>query len=117
MRIMTAVTIGMLAACVAFPATAAKKSANSQAAAAPSWEECNDQAVKHGLARGRRGHEEYMKQCQAGQIPSATRASAGLSYEQCEARALAQGLNANQNGHIAFVRQCMGNRPGSRRGG
>jgi hypothetical protein len=104
----------MFAACVAFPAGAAKKS--SQAAAPPSWEECNDQAVKHGMHRSQRGHDDYIKECQAGRIPVA-RASAGLSYEQCEARALAQGLNANQNGHIAFVRQCMGNRPGSRRGG
>jgi len=116
MRVMTVVIIGMFAAGIAFPATAAKKSANAQAAAAPpSWEECHDQAVKHGLHRSQRGYDDFIRECQAARTPVA-RASAGASFEVCEARALTLGLSHGQVGHVEYVRQCMGGRPGSRRG-
>jgi hypothetical protein len=109
MRIMTAVLIGMLSACVAFPATAQK-------AATPTWEECHDQLAKHGWHDGQKGSAEYLKQCQAGKIPGISRASARLArgtFEECEARAATAGLSHGQAGHIEYVRECMGGRPGS----
>jgi len=116
MRVITVVIIGMFAAGFAFPATAAKKSANVQVAAAPSsWEQCNEQALKQGLAPHQKGHAEYVKDCQAARTPLA-RPSSGASFEACEARALTLGLPHGQTGHVDYVRQCMGGRPGSRRG-
>lgn len=114
----TVVITGMLAACVAFPAAAAKKSADSQAlAASPSWAQCYEQALNHGLQRSHKGHEEYMKDCQAGKIPTVSRASVpvGGTFEQCEARALALGMPHGQTGHVEYVRECMGQRPSSRK--
>lgn len=114
MRIMTVVFIGMLSACVALPATAQKKSANPQASAAtPTWEECHDSALKHGLADLQKGSAEFMKDCQAGRIPGVSRASVRLvrgSFEQCEERAATLALQHGQAGHIEFVRECMGGR-------
>ena len=63
MRIMTATVIS-LAVCFAFPAAAAEKPGKSQVSR--SWEECHDQAVKHGMHRTHRGYDEFVKDCQAG---------------------------------------------------
>ena len=116
MRIMTIVVTGMLATLVAFPAVAQKR-ADSQVASPPSWDQCYDQALKHGLMRSRKGHDEYMRECQGGRIPGFARASRGasvaLSFEQCEARALALGMPHGQAGHVEYVRECMGKRPGN----
>jgi hypothetical protein len=111
MRVMTVVIIGIFATCVAFPATAQK-------AAAPTWEECHDQALKHGLADSRKGSSDFMRECQAGKIPgvgraSLSRRSARGSFEECEARAGTLGLAHGQAGHIEYVRECMGGRPSS----
>jgi hypothetical protein len=109
MRIMTAVLIGMLSACVAFPATAQK-------AAAPTWQECHDQMQKHGLHETQKGSAEFLKDCQAGKIPGVSRASVRLArgtFEECEARAAREGLAHGQAGHIEYVRECMGRKPGS----
>ena len=111
MRVITAAIISTFAACVAFPASA-------QTAAAPTWEECHSQLVKHGWHDGQKGSSEFMKQCQAGKIPSVGRASLGRSsargsFEECEARALALGMPHGQAGHVEYVRECMGGRPGN----
>jgi hypothetical protein len=109
MRIMTVATIGMLSACVAFPATAQK-------AAAPSWQECTDQAVKHGFTQQQKGHNEYVKDCVGGKIPGVSRASVRVArgtFEECEARAATQGLSHGQAGHIEYVRECMGRKASS----
>jgi hypothetical protein len=105
MRVITAVTISMLATCVAFPA-----------AAAPSWEQCNQEALKHNLTRLERGYDHFMGECQAGRTTAVARERAGLSFEACEARALALGMPHGQTGHVEYVRECMGQRPTGRRG-
>ncbi len=67
MRVTKLVITGMLAACVAFPAAAAKKQTNLQAAAAPkTWEQCHIVALRHGLNHGHKGTDEFMKECMAG---------------------------------------------------
>jgi hypothetical protein len=109
MRTMTVVIIGIFAACVAFPASA-------QTAAAPTWEECHDQAVKHGWHDVQKGTSEFIKECRAGKIPgvgraSLSRRSARGSFEECEARALALAMPHGQAGHVEYVRECMGGRP------
>ena len=109
MRVITVPIISIFAACVAFPASA-------QTAAAPTWEECHDQAAKHGWHATQKGTPEFMKQCQAGKIPgvgraSLSRISARGSFEECEARALALAMPHGQAGHVEYVRECMGGRP------
>jgi hypothetical protein len=111
MRVMTVTIISLVAACVAFPATA-------QRATAPTWEECHDQAGKHGLHDLEKGTSEFIKQCQAGKIPGVGRASVSQrsargSFEECEARAATLGLTTGQAGHIEYVRECMGGRRGA----
>jgi len=67
MQVMKLVIIGMLAGCVVFPASAAKKQTNLQATAAPkTWEQCHIEALRHGLAHGRRGSDEFMQECMKG---------------------------------------------------
>jgi hypothetical protein len=107
MRVMTVVIIGIFAACVAFPAGAQT---------APTWEECHDQALKHGLADLQKGSAEFIQECRAGKIPGVSRAvssrrAARGSFEDCEARALALGMPHGQAGHVEYVRECMGRRP------
>jgi hypothetical protein len=109
MRVMTIALIGIFGACVAFPASA-------QTAAAPTWEECHDQAVKHGWHDAQKGTSEFMRQCRAGKIPGVVRASlsprlARGSFEECEARAVALAMPHGQAGHVEYVRECMGGRP------
>jgi hypothetical protein len=108
MRIMTVVILGMLSACVVFPATAQQKL---------SREECRDQALKNGLADRQKGFAKFMRDCQAGKTPGVRRAAAGRairgSYEQCQARALAQGLGIGQAGNKEFVGECMSGRAGA----
>ena len=114
MRVMTVVIIGAFVAGVASPAMAATKSANARVSvASPSWEVCHDQALKYGLSRHQKGHDEYVAECQAARTPAA-RASSGASFETCEARALALNLPHGQAGHVDYVRQCMGGRPRGR---
>jgi hypothetical protein len=96
MRVMTVVIIGIFAAFVAFPASA-------QTVAAPTWDECHDQAVKHGWHDLQKGTSEFIKECQAGKIPgvgrtSLSRRSARGSFEECEARAVALGMPHGQAG-------------------
>ena len=105
MRIMTIAAAAMLATCVAFPA----------AAAGPSWDECNAQALKHGLPPHQKGNAEFIKECQAGRTTVLARERAGLSFEACEARALALGMPHGQTGHVEYVRECMGSRPSGRK--
>ena len=106
MRIMPTVVTAILATCVAFPAAAAN----------PSWEQCNQQALKHGLVHFERGYDLFMGDCQAGKTVVVARERAGLSFEACEARALALGMPHGQTGHVEYVRECMGGRPAGRRG-
>jgi hypothetical protein len=108
-RVITVVLTGIFGACVVFPASA-------QTAAAPTWEECHDQATKHGWHDSQKGTSEFMKECQAGRIPgvaraSLSRSSARGSFEECEARAVALAMPHGQAGHVEYVRECMGGRP------
>ena len=110
MRVMTVAIIGIVAACVAFPASA------QRATAPPTWEDCHDQLLKHGWHDGQKGSAEFLKECQAGKIPGVSRASARLvtgTFEECEARALALGMPHGQTGHVEYVGECMGRRPSS----
>jgi len=67
MRVTKVAIIGMFAACVVFPAAAAKKQTNLQAtAASKTWEQCHAQALRHGLSHGHTGNAEFMKECMAG---------------------------------------------------
>jgi hypothetical protein len=109
MRLSKLAIIGVLGACVAFPAATAS-------AAPQTWEQCHTEALKHGLAVGRAGSAEFMKQCMAGNTTSGTRPPAQLagSFNQCEAKAIALGMPRGQTGHAEYVRECMGQRPRSR---
>src|SRR6516225_2546062 len=103
MRVITAVIISMFAAGVAFPATAA-----------PTWEQCNQEALKHGLTPQQKGQAEFIKECQAARTTVVARERPGLSFDACEARALALGMPHGQTGHVEYVRECMGERPRGR---
>ena len=69
MRVTKLAITGMLAACVVFPAAAAKKQTNSQAAASKTWEQCHAEALRYGLTHGHKGTDEFMKECVAGNTP------------------------------------------------
>jgi hypothetical protein len=109
MRTMTTVVAAMLATSLAFPTV-------KVAAAAPSWEQCNQEALKHNLVRLERGYDLFIKDCQAGRTAFVARERAGLSFEACETRAFALGMPHGQTGHVEYVRECMGKRPAGRRG-
>jgi hypothetical protein len=65
MRITTLAITGMLAVCVAFPATAAKKRTTS-AKMVQSFEACEEKANAQGLIHGQGGHTEFVNECMGG---------------------------------------------------
>jgi len=103
--------LGMLAACIVFPATAANAAASHK-----NWEQCHIEALHHGLIHGHAGNAEFMKECLSGTTASATRAPVKVAgtFEQCEQRALQLGMPHGQTGHVEYVRECMGKRPRGR---
>jgi hypothetical protein len=61
MRIATLVLTGMAAACIAFPAVAAKKRVS--AATVDAFEACEKKAADQGLVHGQAGHIEFVREC------------------------------------------------------
>ena len=116
MRVTKLAITGMLAACVVFPAAAAKKQTNSQAAASKTWEQCNAEALKFGLIPSRKGNAEFMKECVAGNTRQSAAApkkvAVSKTWEQCHAEALRYGLHPSHQGNNEFMKECVaGNTP------
>jgi hypothetical protein len=61
MRVLTLVTAGILATCVAFPAAAAKKPARASMAA--TYEACEAKAHAQGLDHTQNGHIAFVREC------------------------------------------------------
>ena len=111
MRVMKLAISGMLAACVVFPAAAAKAAVSPK-----TWEQCHIEALRHGLIHGHAGNAEFMKECLGGHTTGSARAAAPVvgTFAQCEQRALQLGMPHGQAGHTEYVRECMGGRPKGR---
>ena len=74
MRIMTLAIAGMLAACIAVPADAAKKKPVTKVSTGKTFTECQQLALQRGVPPGQNGHREFVEQCMGGKASSGGRA-------------------------------------------